>query len=127
MPVRQRRRHQLAAGRRKGREVALSLVEYRIVERLALQAGTDLGYRAIYDLVHGPNFVAGDGESGFRINVRSLIRNIRRKFRKLDGAFDAIESRPGFGYRWLAEPSIARAAVVTETAHLSCIEERLPR
>lgn len=110
----------------KGREVALSLVEYRIVERLALQAGTDLAYRAIYDLVHGPNFVAGDGEDGFRINVRSLIRNIRRKFREIDDGFDTIESRAGFGYRWRAAPPAARAMVIPERPRLPCIGRHLP-
>lgn len=84
----------------KGIEIALSMVEYRIVERLALQPDTDLSYREIYDVVHGEGFWAGDGEDGFRTNVRSLIRNIRQKFREIDGGFDAIENCIGYGYRW---------------------------
>jgi len=80
--------------------VDLTLTEYNIVAMLAERAGTDITYREIYDLVHGVGFVAGSGAEGYRANVRSFIKRIRRKFREVDDEFDRIENYPGFGYRW---------------------------
>jgi two-component system response regulator ChvI len=84
----------------KGREVPLTLNEFRIVDLLASRAGRDVRYRELYDQVHGAGFIAGSGEEGFRGNVRTLIKRIRQKFRDLDDEFEAIENYPGFGYRW---------------------------
>lgn len=83
-----------------GREVDLTFTEFRIVSMLANQAGTDLTYREIYDVVHGEGFWAGDGDAGYRVNVRSLIKRIRQKFQRIDPDFNAIENYPGYGYRW---------------------------
>lgn len=88
------------------RELPLTFTEFQIVERLALNAGTATSYREIYDIVHGTGFFAGDGETGYRVNVRSLIKRIRRKFAAADPAFSAIENCPGYGYRWQAEPAV---------------------
>jgi two-component system response regulator ChvI len=82
--------------------VHLTLTEYRIVHCLAVRADCDVSYREIYDVVHRTGFVAGDGEAGLRTNVRSLIKRIRKKFCAIDADFSAIESYPGFGYRWRA-------------------------
>ena len=84
----------------RGREVALSLAEYAVVAHLAARPGADVSYRALYDLVRGQGFVAGEGEEGYRANVRAMIKRIRRKFAEVDPAFDALENYPGFGYRW---------------------------
>jgi len=54
--------------------------------------------------VHGEGFVAGDGEIGFRTNVRAFIKRIRQKFRDVDPQFSQIKNYPGFGYRWLDGP-----------------------
>ena len=62
-------------------------------------------YRELYDLVHGPDFVAGVGEQGYRANVRTFIKRIRQKFHDLEPEFDAIENYAGFGYRWRDERS----------------------
>jgi two-component system response regulator ChvI len=70
---------------------------------LAEKAGQDVGYREIYDLVHGKNFIAGHGSEGYRANVRTFIKRIRKKFRDVDAGFDHIENYAGFGYRWAAE------------------------
>jgi two-component system response regulator ChvI len=86
----------------KGREVGLTFTEFRIVELLTTPVGTDRTYREIYDVVHGEGFVAGDGDGGYRVNVRSLIKRIRQKFRAVDPHFSAIENYPGNGYRWIA-------------------------
>jgi two-component system, OmpR family, response regulator ChvI len=85
-------------------EVALTVVEYRIVEKLSSRPGMDFTYREIYDVVHGEGFWAGDGDDGFRVNVRSLIKRIRQKFRDIDPEFESIENYPGYGYRWRGEP-----------------------
>jgi two-component system response regulator ChvI len=86
-----------------GTMVDLSLTEFRIIELLATRAGEDVGYREIYDLVHGKDFIAGLGEEGYRANVRTLIKRIRKSFRGVDPDFAQIENYAGFGYRWLSE------------------------
>ena len=50
--------------------------------------------------MHGVGFAAGEGEIGFRANVRAFIKRIRQKFRDVDSGFTHIENYPGFGYRW---------------------------
>jgi two-component system response regulator ChvI len=85
------------------RTVDLTLTEFRILTLLAERAGQDVGYREIYDLVHGKDFIAGHGSEGYRANVRTFIKRIRKKFRDVDIGFDHIENYAGFGYRWTAE------------------------
>jgi two-component system response regulator ChvI len=84
--------------------VALTLTEFNIVAYLTEHADRDVSYREIYDIVHGEGFVAGDGEIGFRTNVRAFIKRIRQKFRDVDPQFSQIKNYPGFGYRWLDGP-----------------------
>lgn len=86
-----------------GQTIDLTLTEFRILSLLAEKAGQDVGYREIYDLVHGKDFVAGHGTEGYRANVRTFIKRIRRKFRDGDPGFDHIENYAGFGYRWTAQ------------------------
>jgi len=86
----------------RGRELELTLTEFKIVQLMALRPGEDVGYREIYDLVHGKDFVAGYGTEGYRANVRTFIKRIRKKFRDVDGEFDHIQNYAGFGYRWIA-------------------------
>lgn len=83
-----------------GEQVDLTLTEFAIVLFLVTQQGGDVSYRQIYDIVRGKDFVAGYGPDGYRANVRSFIKRIRKKFRDVDDAFDGIENYPGFGYRW---------------------------
>lgn len=84
----------------RGTEVDLTISEFAIVRHLAEHAGRNIRYRELYDLVRGEGFHAGSGEDGYRTNVRSMIKRIRRKFETVDGAFEDIENYPGFGYRW---------------------------
>ena len=86
-----------------GQAIDLTLTEFRIVLLLAEKAGEDVGYRQIYDLVHGKDFIAGHGSEGYRANVRTFIKRIRKKFRDSDPRFDHIENYAGFGYRWTAQ------------------------
>ena len=83
-----------------GDTVELTLTEFKILALLAEKAGQDVGYREIYDLVHGKDFVAGHGAEGYRANVRTFIKRIRKKFRDTDPDFDHIHNYAGFGYRW---------------------------
>lgn len=84
----------------RGRQIDLTLTEFKMVHHLATRAGEDVPYRDLYDLVHGKDFVAGPGEEGYRANVRTFIKRIRQKFRDADDGFEQIENYPGFGYRW---------------------------
>jgi len=84
----------------KDEKIDLTLTEFRIVEYLVKRAGQDIRYRELYDIVHGVGFAAGEGEIGFRANVRAFIKRIRQKFRDVDPSFTSIENYPGFGYRW---------------------------
>ncbi|GGB54344.1 DNA-binding response regulator [Tistrella bauzanensis] len=85
----------------RGKEVPLTVTEFRMVLHMVERAGLDVRYRDLYDLVHGAGFMAGDGSEGYRSNVRTFIKRIRQKFRDLDTDFGQIENYPGFGYRWL--------------------------
>src|SRR6185437_14403128 len=85
-----------------GHALDLTLTEFKIVALLALRTGEDVSYREIYDLVHGKDFVAGYGTEGYRANVRTFIKRIRKKFRDVDPDFDQIHNYAGFGYRWIA-------------------------
>lgn len=88
----------------RGGQVDLTLSEFGIVRFLVTKSGGDVTYRQIYDMVRGKDFLAGYGAEGFRANVRSFIKRIRKKFRDVDPEFDRIDNYPGFGYRWRDEP-----------------------
>jgi DNA-binding response OmpR family regulator len=81
-------------------DLGLTLSEYKIVHLLASNVARHVTYRAIYDRQRHQGFAAGSGTEGFRVNVRSAILRIRRKFRAVDLTFDKIENYPCFGYRW---------------------------
>jgi two-component system response regulator ChvI len=88
--------------------VGLTLTEFNVVYLLASRMGEYVAYRAIYDCVHHEGFVAGDGDNGFRTNVRSLIKRIRNKFRALDADFSEIENFAALGYRWRSHSGLSR-------------------
>lgn len=86
-------------------DVDLTVGEYKIVRLLAERQGAPATYREIYDCLHYVGFFAGCGDDGFRTNVRSAIKRIRRKFQAIEGTFDAIQNDAGTGYRWMSSPS----------------------
>jgi two-component system, OmpR family, response regulator ChvI len=86
-----------------GKVVDLTLTEFKIVALMVMRTSEDVSYRELYDLVHGKDFIAGYGVEGYRANVRTFIKRIRKKFRDVDPDFDHIENYAGFGYRWTAE------------------------
>ncbi len=81
-------------------DVGLTVSEYDIVDLLASNVGRYQAYRAIYDLQYYEGFVAGQGSHGYRTNVRSSIKRIRKKFCKLDPTFAEIQNSITLGYRW---------------------------
>jgi two-component system response regulator ChvI len=82
------------------KQVDLTLTEFTILQTLAETPKRDYSYREIYDLARGEGFIAGWGEEGYRVNVRSFIKRIRQKFRAIDGQFDCIKNYSGYGYYW---------------------------
>lgn len=92
----------------KGERVNLTLTEFEVLRLLVAKAGNDVSYREIYDAVRGEGFAAGQGEEGYRANVRSLVKRVRQKFKDVDRSFSRIENYPGFGYRWTDEQTERR-------------------
>ena len=84
----------------RGSVVPLTRNEFDVVALVAEKVGQDVAYRQLYDAVHGPGFVAGQGEDGYRANVRAMVKRIRRKFLDVDPNFAALQNYAGFGYRW---------------------------
>ena len=82
------------------RDTGLTVTEFKIVTLLVSSAGIQ-SYRTIYDTAHYAGFVAGSGALGYTINVRSLIKRIRRKFLSVDPDFSQIKNVHRIGYRWL--------------------------
>ena len=83
-----------------GTDLDLTMGEYKIIELLTSRLGQYCPYRAIYDRLRHEGFVSGHGPNGYRVNVRSVVRRIRNKFRALDPKFRQIECYRTFGYRW---------------------------
>jgi len=83
-----------------GIDVGLTVAEFKTVSLLVSNAGSFVTYRQIYDCMRHVGFVAGSGEHGYRLNVRSGIRRIRAKFKALHPDFDEIQTYTSFGYRW---------------------------
>jgi len=85
----------------RGSAIDLTLTEFQMLSQLALKAGEDVSYRELYDLVHGKDFQAGSGAEGYRVNVRTFMKRIRKKLRNIDPSFEEIHNYAGFGYRWI--------------------------
>jgi two-component system, OmpR family, response regulator ChvI len=81
-------------------DVGLTINEYDIVHFLVSNVGNYETYRTIYDVQYYEGFVAGKGNQGHRINVRSSIKRIRRKFCEVDSTFGEIQNSQAQGYRW---------------------------
>ena len=81
-------------------DVELTVGEFKIINLLAANVGQHVTYREIYDALHYRGFVAGCGENGYKTNVRSAIKRIRRKFEALDPTFERIQNYTSFGYIW---------------------------
>lgn len=80
-----------------GRDVGLTLMEYRIVELLARYAGKVLTYDFIMKELWGPR--AGKDNQILRVNMA----NIRRKIEKNPASPEYLFTEVGVGYRLLAQ------------------------
>jgi two-component system response regulator ChvI len=87
-----------------GSDVSLTFGEVRILKRLVEANGDFVSCRALYDVLQSPGFSAGYGGTGVCGNVRSAIKRLRGKFRKVDPAFNAIRTYSGVGYAWRVTP-----------------------
>jgi two-component system, OmpR family, response regulator ChvI len=83
-----------------GIDVGLTMAEFKTVSLLVSNAGLFVTYRQVYDCMRHVGFVAGNGEHGYRVNVRSGVRRTREKFKVLYPDFDEIQTYTSFGYRW---------------------------
>jgi len=81
-------------------DVGLTVGEYNVVHFLTSNVCNYLTYREIYDVQYYEGFFAGTGEQGYRTNVRSTIKRVRKKFCKTDPTFGEIQTSPTLGYRW---------------------------
>lgn len=77
-----------------GRPVPLTRSELLVLLALARQPGVVLGRDRLIDLARGADVVVTDR------TVDSYIKRIRKKFREVDPAFDAVETVIGVGYRY---------------------------
>jgi two-component system response regulator ChvI len=81
-------------------DVGLTITEYKMVVHLVAHIGQPQTYRALYDTAYYQGFIAGSGERGYSINVRSMIKRIRRKFQAVDPSFAEIRNEHRVGYCW---------------------------
>lgn len=82
-------RHQVSWN---GRNVSLTVTEFLILEALAIRPGVIKSRNQLMDAAY-PDDVFVDDRT-----VDSHIKRVRRKFRAVDGEFDAIETLYGAGY-----------------------------
>jgi two-component system, OmpR family, response regulator ChvI len=84
----------------RGHDVGLTVTEYKVVARLLAANGEPVTFRATYDEMHYPGFQAGTGARGHEVNVRGMMKKIRRKFEAVDEGFNRIRNVVNVGYLW---------------------------
>ena len=77
-----------------GREVALTVTEFLILEALAIRPDVVKSRNQLLDVAYHDEIYVDDR------TIDSHIKRIRRKFRVVDDRFDAIETLYGAGYRF---------------------------
>ncbi|MDQ8755019.1 response regulator transcription factor [Sphingosinicella sp. LHD-64] len=80
-----------------GREVVLTVTEFLILETLAQRPGVVKSRNQLMDIAYQDDIYVDDR------TIDSHIKRMRRKFREVDGAFGAIETLYGVGYRFAEE------------------------
>jgi two-component system, OmpR family, response regulator ChvI len=96
----------------KGEDIGLTVGEFKVLHLMVENRGRPVTYRAIYDRMRYCGFVAGYGDDGFRVNVRSAIRRIRIKIRLCDPTFDEIVNAAAVGYAWGREQCAPQPATI---------------
>jgi two-component system response regulator ChvI len=87
-------RHRVSWG---GEEVTLTVTEFLILEALAQRPGVVKSRNQLMDIAYQDDIYVDDR------TIDSHIKRMRRKFRAVDGAFAAIETLYGVGYRFAEE------------------------
>ena len=77
-----------------GKDVTLTVTEFLILEALAQRPGVVKSRNQLLDVAYQDDVYVDDR------TIDSHIKRIRRKFRTVDGQFDAIETLYGVGYRF---------------------------
>jgi two-component system response regulator ChvI len=77
-----------------GKDVSLTVTEFMILEALAQRPGVVKSRNQLLDIAYSDDIYVDDR------TIDSHIKRIRRKFRSVDGEFDAIETLYGVGYRF---------------------------
>jgi two-component system response regulator ChvI len=77
-----------------GLDVTLTVTEFLILEALAQRPGVVKSRNQLLDIAYQDDVYVDDR------TIDSHIKRIRRKFRSVDPAFDAIETLYGVGYRF---------------------------
>ena len=77
-----------------GKDVTLTVPEFLILEALAQRPGVVKSRNQLLDVAYHDDVYVDDR------TIDSHIKRIRRKFRTVDGQFDAIETLYGVGYRF---------------------------
>jgi len=80
-----------------GRDVSLTVTEFLILEALAQRAGVVKSRNQLLDIAYQDDVYVDDR------TIDSHIKRMRRKFRAVDPAFDAIETLYGVGYKFQDE------------------------
>ncbi len=75
--------------------VDLTLTEFRLLARLARSANQSVSYESLMQATI-QQYVTNN-------TINTHMRNMRRKFRRLDNAFGCIRNEYGFGYRWVSD------------------------
>ena len=97
----------------KGIELVLTVSEFKVTKLLIDHIGEFVTYRSIYDVVHYVGFFAGVGDDGWKTNVRSMIKRLRKKFLRIDPGFDLIQNYCAHGYRWrTVAPAVIEVPVI---------------
>lgn len=76
----------------RGRALELTLTEFRLLARLVRSPGQAVSYESLMN--------ATIQQCVTNNTINTHMRNMRRKFRQLDGDFNGIRNEYGFGYRW---------------------------
>jgi two-component system response regulator ChvI len=76
------------------RPISLTVTEFLILEALAQRPGVIRSRDQLIDAAYGEHIYVDDR------TIDSHIKRLRRKFREVDPAFDAIETLYGAGYKF---------------------------
>ena len=78
----------------KGKEVGLTVTEFRLLETLAARPGVIKSRDALMDAAYEDQVYVDDR------TIDSHIKRLRKKFRAVDETFDRVETLYGVGYRF---------------------------